>query len=256
MKEGPWHSGGFFQQLSGAREDYLALTKPSECPLFQKLLPEVAREAGRESELGAPEFAAEMWAALSSRRELLFKGARPAISRWYSWVDCHKVWSKVSSLHFLVFLIWGMGSDLLKKNSSAASLQLCAPGASTDDSKKETMRDQHQKAGRLRAKGRSLLHVSLLVLQNVNVRRKAEVVYQSLQAMRSFPYCLVGVVSLLLRVDPLQCADCINWSICFSHRHLCLNNMRVPLVTNQGSEINLRLSYATRIPIDYGSTCA
>ena len=82
------------------------------------------------------------------------------------------------------FLIWGMGSGLVKRCHDDASLGLMGIPTNAEGGKKETLRGQQEKTSKLRAKGKSMLHVSLLILQNPNIKRKAYIVYFALRAMR------------------------------------------------------------------------
>lgn len=187
ISDGPFSSGGWFSQLNGARQDYVSLDRRETCPLFKKLLPQVARDCKRESEANSDAFSKEMWGQLSTKNKLLFKGPKPALSRWYSWADCHRHWSEVHHLRLLIFIIWGMGAGLLARSGKDDSLQLCsAPPPEPKPEEKVTMREAEAKAARLRGKGKNLLHVALKILQNPNIKRKADIVGQALAAMRSF----------------------------------------------------------------------
>ena len=79
ISDGPWHTGGWFSQLNGAREDYLALTDRSTFPLFTARLPLVSRDQGREADLGSEAFSEDMLAQLSTENKLFFKGPRPSL---------------------------------------------------------------------------------------------------------------------------------------------------------------------------------
>ena len=48
------------------------------------------------------------------------------------------------------------------------------------------MKEQGAKAAQIRAKGKSQLHVSLLILMNPLILRKSNMVFEALQAMRGF----------------------------------------------------------------------
>ena len=54
VNDGPWHGAGFLAQLSGAKQEYLRTSSWDTCPLFAQLLPAIARDQGRESELCLP----------------------------------------------------------------------------------------------------------------------------------------------------------------------------------------------------------
>ena len=121
---------------------------------------------------------------LAIDRHLLFKGPKPALCRWFSWYDCHQHWRKVSSLRFLVFLLWGMGVGVLTHSSKATSLSLSSVPTEAEGDRKETMREATAKAAKIKAKGRNLLHISLLILQNDSLHRRADIVATALASMR------------------------------------------------------------------------
>ena len=187
ISDGPWHTGGWFSQLNGARQDYLALTDRATCPLFSKMLPHVARDKGRESEMGTEAFSKEMWAELSTDNKLLFKGPRPALCRWYSWFDCHRFWKPAHHLRLLTFIVWGLGAELLTRTARGDSLVLGgAPPVEPVSESKVTMREVQASTSRLRSKGKNLLHVALKIMQNPNIKRKADLVSEALLGMRNF----------------------------------------------------------------------
>ena len=79
-----------FQQLDGSRQEYLRTSSATTCPLLQHYLPLVARDMNRESLLRSEAFAQEAWNELRDNNALRSKGPKPALCRWYSWVDAYE----------------------------------------------------------------------------------------------------------------------------------------------------------------------
>ena len=186
VNDGPWGGSGFLQQLQNAKEEYLALVEGRACQLFQHLLPFVARDQDREGELGPEDFQAEMWNLIKHAKQLTSKGPKPALCRWYSWLDAHRYWSKWYHIRLLLFLYWSMGCGLLKKNTIGQGFGLTTLPQKGAYEGKETMREQAAKQARVNAKGKNRLHVSLMILMNPLVHRRANVAYWVLQSMRDF----------------------------------------------------------------------
>eukprot|EP00974_Lingulodinium_polyedra_P053861 5178356-Lingulodinium_polyedra.AAC.1 len=63
-------------------------------------------------------------------------------------------------------LLWGIGCGVLTKRAGQVALSLAKLPSGAAEGGKETMRDQAAKQARIRAKGKNMLHVSLLILLN------------------------------------------------------------------------------------------
>ena len=89
VNDAPWGGCKFLADINEARMQYLALNPDGSCVLFKKLLPLIAQDMKRPSEASSPAFCAEMWSTLSHEHRLRSLGPKPALCRWYSWVDSH-----------------------------------------------------------------------------------------------------------------------------------------------------------------------
>ena len=185
INEGPWHSAAFWAQLCAAKDAYLSSTNLAEDPLFLNFLPLIARDLGREHEVVSAALVADVASILRDSSQLSNKGPRLALCRWYSWVDSHEYWMSSHWLRALLMTVWALGCGVLTKQAGRVSLSLASAKPSLEG-KKETMSEQAQKAARIRAKGKNMLHTSLLVLLNPHVQRRANCVYWALQPMRLF----------------------------------------------------------------------
>ena len=186
INDGPWQGAGFFRQLKDAKDEYMALVGRTACPLLCHYLPSIAKDLHRESELDTAAFLDHVWGLLEDGTALRSKGPKPSLCRWYSWVDAHEHWRPWYHLRVVLFLYWAMGCGLLTRNTATKSFSLLPGPKAPEDVQKETMKEQASKLSRLRAKGKNMLHVSLLILMNPIVFRKANMVYEALQAMRLF----------------------------------------------------------------------
>ena len=186
INDGPWQGAGFFRQLSDAKAEYMALVGRTACPLLNHYLASIAKDLNRESELGTAAFLDHVWELLEEGTALRSKGPKPSLCRWYSWVDAHAYWRPWFHLRVVIFLFWAMGCGLLTRKTATQSFSLLSGPKAAEEVQKETMREQASKLSRLRAKGKNMLHVSLLILMNPLICRKANMVYEALQAMRLF----------------------------------------------------------------------
>ena len=186
INEGPWHSSGFLRQLVGSLEQYLVASDPHTDRLLQSLLPKIARDLGKEEELGTPAFLTFVVRLVENSPELRTKGEVLALCRWFSWVKAHEHWQPFYHLRLFVMLLWAMSVGLLTKRTEDVSLTLAAVPSQHPEDTKETMREQQAKQNRVRSKGKNMLHTSLLILLNPLVHKKANVVYWLLQDMKTF----------------------------------------------------------------------
>ena len=129
------------------------MSTPSTCPLLQHYMPFVARDKGRESELGSCEFAREAWVGLKNDSKLRARGPTPALCRWFSWRDAHEHWVSVCHMRLLICLIWGMGSGLLTAASIREGFPLCKLPEDPDAGGKKTMAEEQATQARVRSKG-------------------------------------------------------------------------------------------------------
>lgn len=173
--------------MQQAKREYLALT-PShkDCELFAHLLPRIAEDRGQEDEQHREAFQEQLWNELKEASEMKTKGPKPALCRWYSWVDSHKHWKGYWHMRLLLLYLWGLGCGVITQNTAAQSFSLVGLPKVTWTEKKETMKEAKDKAQRVRSKGKTQLHVSLLILMNSLILRKANCVYETLQEMRLF----------------------------------------------------------------------
>ena len=186
VHDGPWLSAGFHTQVQEAKADFLAPTNRESCLLFQEMLPLIAQDKGRPQDCHKEDFQVAMWRELQEASQLRSKGPKPALCRWYSWVDSHDHWRECCHQRLMLLYMWGMGCGVVTKGTGAASFTLSVLPQAIDAAQKETMKDQAAKAARIRAKGKSMLHVPLIILMRPLVLRKAGVVYWSLQPMMAF----------------------------------------------------------------------
>ena len=145
----------------------------------------IAKDQGRDGEEHSASFVGEMMNMLRDERRLRSLGPKPALCRWYSWLDSHAYWKPLYHLRPLLMLYWGLGCGVVTKNTESTIMSLLGT-PEVVGGKKETMRDQAAKSQRAHSKGKNKLHVSLLVLLNPLVHRKANCVFLALNAMRKF----------------------------------------------------------------------
>lgn len=186
VNDGPWLSSGFHEQVQAAKREYLASTDQDSCPLLAHYIHRIAVDMKKEGKAHTGAFREFVWAQLREASELRHKGPKPALCRWYAWCDSHSHWRRFWHLRLLLLYLWGMGCGVVTRGTTAQSFKLSALPSVSWTEKKETMKEQGQKHARIRAKGKSMLHVSLLVLGNPVIKRKADCVYEALQAMRLF----------------------------------------------------------------------
>ena len=61
INDGPWHGAGFLGQLSRCKNEYTSCTKPGDSKLLAALLPKIAKDQGREADLGKDTYIHEVW---------------------------------------------------------------------------------------------------------------------------------------------------------------------------------------------------
>ena len=115
VNDGPWLSSGFHDRLQQAKEEYLAMTTADECPLLAHLLPFIASDKGKEQEAHTAAFRTSVWQELQEASQLSSKGPKPALCRWYSWVDSHSHWKSWWHQRLLLFDLWGLGAGVVTR---------------------------------------------------------------------------------------------------------------------------------------------
>eukprot|EP00971_Amphidinium_carterae_P205685 4081762-Amphidinium_carterae.1 len=182
---GPWLSGGWGSTLQGARREMASICSPS-CPLFQALLPSMARDRNEESELHDPAYAERLWSEICDPSgPLAAKGPRNSLCRWYGWYDCVQHWRRHWHQRLLVMLYWAISTKTLTGEIGSATLKLgkLSKDRSGGD-QRQTMKEAQAKTVAVKSGGKNQLHVATLIALNPVISRRSFIIFELLTPMR------------------------------------------------------------------------
>ena len=118
---GPWQGNAFWRQIQGAMAKHRDGFSPSECIIFQRLLPLMARDQGVSAiDMGSSEFVQQQWVAVHEGPATQSLGPKMNFTRWGSWFDCRSYWDPYHHQRLCALQIWGLELGFLHPRPNRA----------------------------------------------------------------------------------------------------------------------------------------
>eukprot|EP00971_Amphidinium_carterae_P144489 2863248-Amphidinium_carterae.1 len=109
MNYGPFQSGGHWSKVVDAGREFMKHASVSH-PLFQCMLPKIARDRGETHLLGSDAYEQSIWTELEDIDKVLAKRSKMQVSRWGQWFRCFEEHRRYKSMRCLVLLFMAVES--------------------------------------------------------------------------------------------------------------------------------------------------
>ena len=119
-KHGPWKSGAWYRQLQEAAETHMKAATAGD-PLFMHLYEHLAEDFRQQLKepAGSSAQVAEVWDLLLASKNLMAKGSRVSMTRWFEWCAQFQLLDQEYHAHQFYYVLLGLHSGLWKSVSGA-----------------------------------------------------------------------------------------------------------------------------------------
>ena len=189
-------AAGWWRQCQGAADEYFNRAGSPADPLFQSLLPEIARDRKQLSSLGDAAWEKDVWSSILGSRAVSVKGPKLALCRFLSWRSCLQYWDEHVHSRLLILCFLGIACGHITGKMQSKSLKLkglnnaSGPGLAASSS----MAAAQTMARSVYDNGKNQLHVATLILAIPGIIRKSRCMVQlgePLAEAHSSQSCLV-----------------------------------------------------------------
>ena len=115
LRQGPWLSEAWFQQMREAQEEYMDKASP-DCPVFTALYTRIAHDKADEHNpgLGTREHVASTYAGMASSSLCQSKGTHVALKTWFGWTKAMEEFQELWHSMLLMLIVVGLSSGWWK----------------------------------------------------------------------------------------------------------------------------------------------
>lgn len=172
---GPFDSAGFHQKAIDGMRAYKARASAA-CPLSQFFLQAIAQDMQMARRLHEPGFADEVWGSLGSGVDVLVKGPRMSMCRFYSIHEVYRHLRPLRTKRLFMWLYVGLHLGYVRSFKDCVFVdKLQVHIVKPDDTTAPMREGQAASMASMRAEAKDTIHFAIRILLNSGWHRKTQI---------------------------------------------------------------------------------